>query len=213
MKKKKFFILKIILIVIISVIIGGVLYSFNAKRLGSRIPMPFGFGVATVESDSMWPVFKQGDAVIVVPQDDYEVGDIVAYQDGSSITSHRIIEENLNGTFITKGDNNPSQDTEPLREEYIIGSINEEKGVVPYLGYVVYAIRNPIVIVMMIAIIVLLLILSTKKEKEQDVKEINEIKKEIATLKGNASQLTIEELQAQIDALKKESGKEENKRN
>lgn len=212
MKKKKFFIIKIILIVIVSVIVGFTLYSVNMKRLGSQIPMPFGFGVATVESGSMSPTFNKGDAVIVVPKDEYNVGDIVAYRDGSSITSHRIIEKNLNGTFITKGDANDSQDSDPLREEYIIGSIDSEKGVIPYFGYLVYVIRNPIVIIMMIAIIVLLLILSTKKEKEQDEKELNAIKKQIAAIKGDSSQLTVEELQAQIDALKKDAEKDETKR-
>ena len=207
MKKKKFFILKIILIVIVSIIIGFSLYSFNVKRLGSQIPMPFGFGIATVESGSMSPVFNKGDAVIIVPQEEYNVEDIVAYRDGSSVTTHRIIEENLNGTFVTKGDNNPSQDTEPLREEYIIGRVDEETGVIPYLGYVVYVIRQPIVLILIVAIIILLLILSTKKEKEQDNKDLQKMRLEIESLKNETQNLTVEEIQARIDALKKAAEK------
>ena len=79
MKKKGFLIVKIILIVIISVIIGFGIYTWNAQMMmGSKLPMPLGFGIAEVLSDSMYPTFETGDVVIIVPQDEYQVGDIVA---------------------------------------------------------------------------------------------------------------------------------------
>ena len=64
---------------------------------------------------------------------------------------------------------------------------------------------------MMIIVIVLLLILSGKKEKEHDESELAKIKREIALLKGNDPALTEEDIQAQIDALKREA-EERNKK-
>lgn len=209
MKKKKFLIVKIILIVIISILLGFGIYTWNSQMMGKTIPMPFGFGLAEVMSDSMYPTIKTGDVVMIVPQDEYEVNDIVAYKENSMIVTHRIIEDNGDGTFTTKGDyEGNSVDTLPLRREYIIGEVVK---IIPGIGAIVNIIQSPIVIALLILIIALLLYLSTKKEKQYDSEEIAKLKKEIAALKNENSETTVEDIQAQIDALKKEA-EERNKK-
>ena len=105
MKKKKFLIVKVLLIVVISVIIGFGIYTWNSQMImGSDLPMPLGFGIAEVLTDSMHPTIKKGDVVIIVPQDEYHVDDIVAFQDGNMVVTHRIVGVHENGDFITKGD-------------------------------------------------------------------------------------------------------------
>ena len=48
-------------------------------------------------SDSMNPVFKKNDIIIIQEQNEYKVGDIVAYiADDGNIVTHRIIEKNEN---------------------------------------------------------------------------------------------------------------------
>ena len=202
MKKKKFLIIKTILIVIISVLLGFGIYSWNSQMVGKAIPMPLGFGLAEVLSDSMYPTIKTGDVIMVVPQDEYEIDDIVAFKDGSMIVTHRIIDINEDGSFVTKGDySGNSADDMPLKEQYIIGKVVK---VFAGLGPVVSVMQSPIIIMMCILIIALLLYLSTKKEKEQDEAKVSKIKQEIAALKGEDT-TTVEDIQAQIDALKKET--------
>lgn len=202
MKKKKFIIIKGILIVIISILLGFGIYSWNSSMVGKAIPMPLGFGLAEVLSDSMYPTIKTGDVIMVVPQDEYKVGDIVAFEDGSMIVTHRIIEENEDGTFVTKGDYiGNSKDDMPLQERYIIGKVVKNfAGLGPFVSIM----QSPLIIMLSILIIAMLLYLSTKKEKEQDQAELAKIKQEIASLKGDDAESTMEDIQAQIDALRKE---------
>ena len=202
MKKKKFIIIKGILIVIISILLGFGIYSWNSSMVGKAIPMPLGFGLAEVLSDSMYPTIKTGDVIMVVPQDEYKVGDIVAFEDGSMIVTHRIIEENEDGTFVTKGDYiGNSKDDMPLQEKYIIGKVVKNfAGLGPFVSIM----QSPLIIMLSILIIAMLLYLSTKKEKEQDQAELAKIKQEIASLKGDDAESTMEDIQAQIDALRKE---------
>lgn len=207
MKKKKFLVIKIILIVIISVLLGFGIFSWNSQMMGKSIPMPFGFGLAEVMSDSMYPTIKTGDVVMIVPQDEYAVEDIVAYKENAMIVTHRIIADNEDGTFTTKGDyEGNSVDTLPLRQEYIIGKVVK---IIPGVGAIVNIIQSPIVIALLIMIIALLLYLSTKKEKAHDDAELAKIKKEIDALKNDEA--LMDDIQAQIDALKKET-EEKNKK-
>ena len=82
---------------------------------------PFGIEVLKVMSDSMNPVFKKNDIIIIQEQNEYKVGDIVAYiADDGNIVTHRIIEENENG-FYTKGDNNNAKDEALIYPNNIIG--------------------------------------------------------------------------------------------
>ena len=202
MAKKKFIIIKAILIVIISVLLGFGIYSWNSSIVGKAIPMPLGFGLAEVLSDSMYPTIKTGDVIMVVPKDEYKVGDIVAFEDGAIIVTHRIIDENEDGTFVTKGDYiGNSSDDMPLQEKYIIGKVvNVFAGLGPFVSIM----QSPLVIMLSIMIIALLLYLSTKKEKEHDQAELAKIKQQIASLKGEDTESTMDDIQAQIDALKKD---------
>ena len=202
MKKKKFIIIKGILIVIISILLGFGIYSWNSSLVGKAIPMPLGFGLAEVLSDSMYPTIKTGDVIMVVPKDEYKVGDIVAFEDGAMIVTHRIIDENEDGTFVTKGDYiGNSRDDMPLQEKYIIGKVvNVFAGLGPFVSIM----QSPLIIMLSIMIIALLLYLSTKKEKEHDQAELAKIKQQIASLKGEDTESTMDDIQAQIDALKKD---------
>lgn len=84
---------------------------------------PFGIEVLKVMSDSMNPVFKKNDIIIIQEQNEYKVGDIVAYiADDGNIVTHRIIEENENENgFYTKGDNNNTKDEALIYPNNIIG--------------------------------------------------------------------------------------------
>lgn len=78
-----------------------------AFALGTDMP------VVAVESNSMLPTFAKGDILILqgAPADQIKIGDIIVFSPSPQQTPvvHRIVEENPDGTFQTKGDNNNGQ--------------------------------------------------------------------------------------------------------
>lgn len=137
---------------------GNFLYSLIVGILGllallvliSVFPITGNYQIKVVQSGSMEPAIKTGAIVVVVPSENYEVGDVVNFHggfrgpDGKEITiTHRIIEKNLNGqvtVYKTKGDANEEADHEELIDKKIIGKIAFS---VPYAGYVIETARKP----------------------------------------------------------------------
>ena len=108
--------------VVISIVVGSVIYTINAvSLLGNALPMPFGFGFGVVISGSMEPDLKIGDFIVVVPQDEYEIGDWIVFQDGNIVVVHEVVsigEDEL----ITKGRANDSEDA-PIPLKYVKGKV------------------------------------------------------------------------------------------
>jgi signal peptidase len=103
----------------------------------------FGFGFYVVKSGSMEPKIHVGDTIITMPfkgtsAGTLNIGDVISFQDGKALTSHRII--SINGdSIITKGDANEDADPRPV-------GIAQVKGIylfkIPYIGYVSYFIHT-----------------------------------------------------------------------
>lgn len=92
-------------------------------------------------SNSMNPYIKRGDIVFVFKANnqkikEIKVGDVVEYQKDEKSVIHRVINiiEGSGGkrTFITKGDANQYEDSDPVEESQILGIA---KFYMPYLGY------------------------------------------------------------------------------
>lgn len=94
-----------------------------------------------VVSNSMVPHFKRGDVCIVKQITDYKQikkikeGDIIEYQMNDIFIIHRVlqvIKTNQGLSYITKGDNNQTQDLLPVEEEQIVGKVTY---IIPFIGY------------------------------------------------------------------------------
>ncbi len=175
-KAKK--ILYLLLILILSAVVGIGIYNQNAERvMGNKMPMPFGMGVSVVLTGSMEPKLSVNDMIIVKKTDSLYEGQIVVFQDESSLIVHRII--SIDGdTVITQGDANDISDA-PITKEDIKGEV---VGVVPFVGVFIKLIKHPIVTVLMIALAIFLMERSFRTEKEQKNNEVSAIKKEIEEL-------------------------------
>jgi signal peptidase len=94
--------------------------------------------VVAVESNSMVPTFSKGDILILqgAPAEQLKIGDIIVFSPGPGQTPvvHRIIAENPDGTFQTKGDNNNGQ--LPFEKSIASSEIHGKTiMIVPYLGW------------------------------------------------------------------------------
>lgn len=101
----------------------------------------FKYQPIAVLSNSMYPTFARGDAVVVQKLEKKEFsklkkGDILYYSKDGKLVIHRIIEiketEEKKLEIKTKGDNNNTEDNWIIKEEEIIGKV---KFMVPYIGY------------------------------------------------------------------------------
>jgi len=87
------------------------------------------FYLVKISGKSMNPSIKNGDTCVCIPKTNYSKGDIISFYvpiaefQAESIT-HRIVKE-VNGTFRTKGDNNPYEDNYIIKKEQIFCQIPE----------------------------------------------------------------------------------------
>lgn len=81
--------------------------------------------VDEVLSDSMYPVFSDQDVIIIKPQDDYKVNDIIEYKSSENTNvTHRIIEyDATTGIYKTQGDHNGTADGANITKDMIRGKV------------------------------------------------------------------------------------------
>lgn len=106
------------------------------------IPNVTGSTPYTILTSSMKPTYPPGSLVVVKPADaaELEVGTPVTYQLRSGqpeVVTHRIVATRQSGrgitTYVTRGDNNGSDDENPVQIGQIRGKVWYS---VPYMGYV-----------------------------------------------------------------------------
>ncbi len=102
--------------------------------IGSPVPSMFGYATLTIETGSMSGTIEEGDMILIKDTGEYKIGDIVTFlQEGDKIpTTHRIINYDSNGDFITRGDANNAADTTPVKQNEILGEVIE---VFPKVGH------------------------------------------------------------------------------
>ena len=95
------------------------------------------FKLIAIASNSMSPTYKRGDAVIYekMNSNEFEVGDVLAFQKNSIVVTHRITKIWKQGNqyyFTTKGDNNNTEDNFNVEEKEALGRV---RFIFKYIGY------------------------------------------------------------------------------
>lgn len=174
-----------ILLVLIGLLLGINIYILNARTItGNQLPMPFGLGLASVQSGSMEPVLYKGDLLLVKERQDYAEGDIVVYQSEGLLVVHRIID--IDGRSVTtQGDANNIPD-ESFDMDCIKGEVVLR---MPAAGYVIDFLKTPAGVIVLILLAALFLEISSmrdKKRRQQDAKavRIRQLQEEIERLRA-----------------------------
>lgn len=195
-------VLSIILIPIILLNLSIIIQSNTSK---DKVPSVFGYKPFMVLSGSMESKIRKGDLIVVkmVEPSTLKQDDVIAFRDQqNTVTTHRIIEiinRNGNTYFVTKGDNNDSQDQNLVEYKDVEGIYVFR---VPGLGNVLKSLSEPTTIIIIVFGITIVFglgfVKSMKKQSEQDRQEFLEYKKQ-------------KELLEQQEALKKQPKKETKK--
>lgn len=146
----------------------------------SVLPITGNFKTMTVISGSMEPVIKVGSVVVVKPQNDYKIGDIVTFGKTKIPTSHRIYDIKVDAgqpVFITKGDANNAPDTTEIKKADIMGRVLFS---VPYAGYAVEFAKKPMGFALIIIVPALLIIADEARKIYEQIKKKRSEKEKIA---------------------------------
>jgi signal peptidase len=159
-------------VVVLAIVVFGVILGASA------LPIPGNYSVYTVLSGSMEPAIHTGSIVIVKPQTDYAVGDVVTVASkGEYPVTHRIVdmrEEDGVITFTTKGDANEDADGDERAKNDVIGRAVVS---VPWIGYPIAWAQKPMGFMLMIVVPGTLIVY------HEILNIITEIKKKLAARK------------------------------
>jgi len=128
-------------------------------------PLPLG-GPATyviVSGISMEPTLEPGDLALLLTQERYTVGDVVAFRVSGTFVIHRILFETPGG-FVTQGDNRTTRDRWNLQPDKILGRMTVA---IPKVGHVVAWVKRPFAVGSISGITGILLVLTHGKNADR----------------------------------------------
>lgn len=189
----------ICIIILLPVLFVNAVILINSWVHPNEIPSFFGWKPFIVLSGSMESEIYSGDIVVVkeVDKENLKVNDVIAFKNDDIVVTHRIVEiVNENGTtkYITKGDNNNTQDKDYVLPENVEGLYQFK---VSNLGNLAMFIQTPTGMLVCLLIPILLLILVQVSENAKNKKYIKE---EVG--KKRRMEEELEELRKQNEALK-----------
>ena len=164
------------------------LWVFIQTRIHPKeIPSIFGYKPFIVLSGSMETELYRGDLAIVKKTDanKLKVNDIIAFSDEDNyVVTHRIIDiKNDNGEieFVTKGDNNNTEDNGTVKVDSVEGKyISKISG----FGNVILVMQKPITLIVTLFIIILIGLLwisaNNNKLSKEEKQELERLRKEKA---------------------------------
>ena len=190
----------IVVVILLSILAINIHITIQAKNNENVVPSVFGYRPFFVLSGSMEKEIHKGDLIItkIIEPSTLKINDVIAFRDEeNTVTTHRIIdmiERDGNTFFVTKGDNNNTQDQNLVEYKDVEGIY---VGRVPLVGTILNELAKPVnavILVMGITIVFILLFqrssrkikleeqaefLAYKREKELALKNMEKIQKEI----------------------------------
>lgn len=114
-----------------------------------------------VKSNSMEPVLKKHDLIIIRKEKDYKLKDIITYKKEGSYITHRLIDK-LNDTYVTKGDANNEIDKR-INKKDIVGKYIFK---ISLIRYILMVLTNPLLLAFLFIPLMILGVYLNKRRKD-----------------------------------------------
>ncbi len=125
-------------------ILGICLYLFiSLNILSKNYASFFSYTVFQIGSNSMAPTITTNDLILVKISKKIDVDDIITFEDGNVLVTHRVISKTGSG-FITKGDANNERDKQ-ITSSQVVGKVVK---IFPNMGVWFKVITTPKIIIM-----------------------------------------------------------------
>ena len=193
-------------VILVPILLINLWIMIQANTNPEEIPSVFGYKPFIVLSGSMETEIYKGDLIIAkdINPESLKVDDIIAFRDAeNTVTTHRIIdmvEDNGEKFFITKGDNNNTQDKNLVEYDGVEGIYVMR---IPGVGNIMNSLSEPTTIIILIMGITLIFVIgfmiSNKKQNDIEKAEFLEFKKQQEEQK--------KETEKKLKEVKKESTK------
>lgn len=175
----------LLLLILIPILAVNIHIMVQAKNDKDTVPNILGYKPFIVLSGSMETKIRIGDLIItkIIDPSSLKVDDVIAFRDEeNTVTTHRIIdiiEKDGTNYFVTKGDNNSSQDRYLVKYKDIEGIYITR---IPGVGQALNELSKPttmIIVILGITIIFILLFsISNKKLRRKEQEEYRRYLKE-----------------------------------
>lgn len=206
-------------LILVPILIMNLSILFQANTDADKVPSVFGYKPFIVLSGSMETDIKVGDLILTKTVDPttLTVGDVVAFRDAAgTITTHRIIEMvdcHHDTCFITKGDNNSSQDQQLVELSDVEGIY---VGRIPGVGNMLNSLSEPTTIIIVVlgitVIFAVAFMISNKKNLSQEQLEFLEYKKQKEQAEKEKEDAEFLEFKKMKEMMAKESEEKEVKK-
>ena len=151
-------ILDIIMAIVILLIAIAIFYIIQTKVQKKSFANIMGYTVLEVITGSMANTINVEDFIIVKIGDTIYENDIIVYQDGEDLITHRLIK--IDGDkLITKGDANNSKDV-PINKSQVIGKV---KYIIPNAGIWKQVLTEPSVLISLLLFIIIITVITYYK--------------------------------------------------
>lgn len=166
-KKKRFknILIKLIYVLLLPIILYDLAIIIQTIQNPNQTPSVFGIKTFCIISGSMEPTIHVNDVVLIkeVSQNEINNGDIISFNDGGDIITHRIINIESSGSgkllYTTQGDANNIEDDEKIVFEDIEGKYI---GKIPKIGKIILALKSKTTLGIVLAILIFLYIIEQK---------------------------------------------------
>ena len=175
--------LTIVFIILTIILLANIYIMIQSKTNKNKVPSLFGYKPFIVLSGSMETEIHKGDLVLtkIVNPKSLKKNEVIAFRDSeNTVTTHRIIDIVENDGvkyFITKGDNNSSQDQNLVEFKDVEGKYIVR---IPGIGSIMKTLAEPTTIIIILlgitAIFAMGFMISTKKQREIEQREYLEFK-------------------------------------
>lgn len=170
-------------IILVPMLLMNLIIMFQSMTNKDQVPSVLGIKPFIVLSGSMEPEIHKGDIILtkVVDPETLRVDDVIAFRDAeNTVTTHRIIdivEESGVEYFITKGDNNSTQDRNLVEKSDVEGIYMMR---IPGIGSMMQSLSQPTTIMVLVVGITVIFVIgftiSNKKQQEIERQEFLEFK-------------------------------------
>lgn len=170
-------------IILVPILLANIYIMIQSKLNQDKVPNLFGYKPFIVLSGSMETEIHKGDLVLtkIVNPKSLKKNEVIAFRDSEgTVTTHRIIdivENDGEKYFITKGDNNSSQDQNLVKFKDVEGKYVTR---IPSIGSIMKSLSEPTTVIIILlgitAIFAMGFTISTKRQREIEQREYMEFK-------------------------------------